>query len=290
MLRASILLALVCALSVLVPAMPELPELPSLPAMLSELPFPDLDGFILTVDGGWIRLPVEPYYSGETLYIPLRAVSEALGASVIWDPEDSSAAVAAPGLEMYVPFGKEWLSANGRCLYVPGGVQFSDGVCMVPAETLALAFGAALYVNEEGSRAELTPSDEPITPGEDFYDSEELYWLSHIIYAEAGTEPFLGKIAVGNVVLNRVATDGFPDTVEEVIFDRRSGIQFSPAYSGSIYREPTEDCVRAAKIALEGEIVVEAALYFSPSSRAATCWASKHRPFITEIGRHVFFG
>ena len=222
MLRAPILLALVCALSVLIPAMPELPEIPSLPAMLNELSFPDRDGFILTVDGVWIRTPAEPYYSGETLYIPLRAVSEALGASVVWDPEDSSAAVAAPGLEMYVPFGKEWLSANGRCLYVPGGVQLADGVCMVPAETLALAFGAALYVNGEGTRAELTPSDEPITPGEEFYDQEALYWLSHIIYAEAGTEPFLGKIAVGNVVLNRVASDGFPDTVEEVVFQKNT--------------------------------------------------------------------
>lgn len=250
---------------------------------------PAREGFLFTVDGARVDLPVEPFYRDGALFIPLRAVSEALGAQVLWDREEGRALVTAPGLELQVPFGACWIEANGRCLYVPGGVPVTDGVAMVPAGALAAAFGAELEEDPEEERAGLIPSGVPIASGEAFYGEEDLFWLSRIIEAEAGGEPFVGKIAVGNVVMNRVNGEEFPDTVEAVVFDRRCGIQFSPAYSGSIYREPSPDSVRAAKIALEGQSVVEAALFFSPSYRAGKSWAGRNRQYIAEIGNHVFF-
>lgn len=54
-------------------------------------------------------------------------------------------------------------------------------------------------------------------------------------------------LGVGDVVMNRVASGAFPGTVYEVIFDRRYGVQFSPVETGSIYLEPTEECVVAGK-------------------------------------------
>lgn len=288
----SILLALIGALAAIVPSAPALPEDgQSSPSTYVEPQGPPEGVFALTVDGEYLPAPVEPFYCEDELYIPLKEVSEALGdAQVLYDPDGGSVTVTAPGLELHAAVGELWLDANGRCLYVPGAVQEIDGCCMVPAGALAMAFGAFLFEDREAKRAELTPTGQPIEPGDTFYGEEDLYWLSRIIDAEARGEPFEGKIAVGNVVMNRVFADGFPDTVEGVIFDRRCGIQFSPAYSGSINRDPTEDSINAAKIALEGTAVVPTALFFSPSSRANTCWASKHRPFLTEIGRHVFFG
>ena len=75
--------------------------------------------------------------------------------------------------------------------------------------------------------------------GESFYGTRDVYWLSHIINAEAGNQPMDGQIAVGNVVLNRVADERFPNSVKEVVFDRRSGVaQFSPTADGSIGLTP----------------------------------------------------
>ena len=65
-------------------------------------------------------------------------------------------------------------------------------------------------------------------PEEEFYDHDELYWLSKLIYAESGAEPFLGKLAVGTVVMNRVDSDEFPSNIVDVIFDKENGVQFTP--------------------------------------------------------------
>lgn len=75
------------------------------------------------------------------------------------------------------------------------------------------------------------------------YNADDLYWLARIISAESRGESLDGKIAVGNVVLNRVASSDFPDTIYGVIFDDRWGGQFEPVRNGTIYQTPTEDSV-----------------------------------------------
>ena len=92
-------------------------------------------------------------------------------------------------------------------------------------------------------------SGTPLASGDTFYNSESLYWLSRIIYAESGNQPLEGKIAVGNVVLNRVAHPQFPNTVKGVIFQAN---QFTPVQNGSINRTPSSESVIAAKLCLDG--------------------------------------
>ncbi|MDR2420813.1 MAG: cell wall hydrolase [Oscillospiraceae bacterium] len=117
------------------------------------------------------------------------------------------------------------------------------------------------------------------------YGAEDVKWLSRIIYAEAGGESFDGMLAVGNVVMNRLRSEYYPDTVHGVIFDRRSGVQFTPAYSGAINNTPSEACVKAAKLALDGAEIVGGSLYFA----SASCWASRHRELYKTIGAHDFY-
>ena len=71
-----------------------------------------------------------------------------------------------------------------------------------------------------------------------------MMWLSRILYAEANTEPLAGKIAVGNVIMNRVKSPEFPDTIYSVIFDRKYGVQFTPVANGSVYNNANEECER----------------------------------------------
>ena len=80
------------------------------------------------------------------------------------------------------------------------------------------------------------------------YTEEDLYVLSHIISAEAGNCSEDMMLSVGSVVLNRVADDRFPGTIEEVVFQQG---QYSPTWNGAYYAEPTEAACEVAKTLLE---------------------------------------
>lgn len=115
--------------------------------------------------------------------------------------------------------------------------------------------------------------EEPIYESEDpVYETEpaievsqdDLTLLAAIIYCEAGNQLWDGKVAVGAVVLNRVASSLFPNTIYDVIY--QSG-QFTPAYSGALASALAngvpDECVQAAQAALNGENPVGGALYFN---------------------------
>lgn len=82
------------------------------------------------------------------------------------------------------------------------------------------------------------------------YSDEDLYILSHIISAEAGNCSRDMMLSVGSVVLNRVADDRFPDSIEEVVF-QQDPVQYSPTVNGAYYEEPTKEACEVAKELLE---------------------------------------
>lgn len=118
---------------------------------------------------------------------------------------------------------------------------------------------------------------------------EELLWLSAIIHAEARGECFKGKLAVGTVVMNRTESEEFPDTVKEVIFDRRYGTQFSPVDDGSIYLTPSEESVLAAKMCLDGYRTDPDILFFYNPSISESTYFRENRTYAFTVGSHEFF-
>ncbi|MFW5648965.1 MAG: LysM peptidoglycan-binding domain-containing protein [Candidatus Alkaliphilus sp. MAG34] len=120
--------------------------------------------------------------------------------------------------------------------------------------------------------------------------SDDLYWLSRIIHSEAGGEPYSGKVAVGNVIINRVNSPLFPNTVKDVVFDRQNGhVQFSPVLDGSIYNTPGAESVRAAGESLAGSRPVGNALYFLNPRDSTNFWIVNNRKYMTTIGLHDFY-
>lgn len=110
---------------------------------------------------------------------------------------------------------------------------------------------------------------------------EDLYLLANIIYCEAGCEPYIGKVAVGNVVMNRVKSNRQPDTIQGVIYAKG---QFSPVRNGSLDRalrrsSADESCYQAALEALSGAKPVGDKLFFRRVNG---------RPGQV-IGHHVFY-
>ena len=122
--------------------------------------------------------------------------------------------------------------------------------------------------------------------GSTVYDAEDLKWLSHIIYAEAGNQSMIGQICVGNVVRNRVRDDRFPDTVEAVIF---SPNQFCPVRSGSIWSTPDEEAVIAAKLCLEGVNFAGESTYFVNPTTGSTRWFRENLTYVMAVGDHDFY-
>jgi len=114
---------------------------------------------------------------------------------------------------------------------------------------------------------------------------EEIEMLTRIISGEARGEPLEGQIAVGAVVLNRVLSDDFPDTIEEVIFAEG---QFIAIDDGYYDMQPTEKSYRAAIKALEGKDPSNGAYYFYNPVTARTLWWLTTRETTAEIGNHVF--
>lgn len=123
---------------------------------------------------------------------------------------------------------------------------------------------------------------------------EEYEMLLKIVEAEAGGEDTEGKILVANVVLNRVESEKFPDTIEEVIFQKNGKVtQFSPIADGRYYTvEVSEDTIEAVNRALSGEDLSQGALYFAARSSADSGnmrWFDRHLTFLFKHGGHEFF-
>ena len=111
--------------------------------------------------------------------------------------------------------------------------------------------------------------------------SEELKLLANIIYCEAGSESYVGKVAVGNVIMNRVKSASQPNTITEVVYAKG---QFSPVRNGSLQRALSSDkadaaCYQAAIEALAGAQPVGGKLFFRRNNGRSG----------QVIGHHVFY-
>ena len=243
----------------------------------------------MTLDGEEI-LKDKAAIINSTTYIPLRDASEIIGAdSVSWDAKAQIATVKRGNTVLKVRNHGNYLEAAGRYFYTSAGILNIDGRLFVPVRPFASVFCLDLYWNASTRTVELRETGKELTEGPNYYDSGDLYWLSRIISAEAAGESLLGQIAVGNVVLNRVASKSYPNTIYGVIFDRKGGTQFSPVAMGTIYKTPTASSVMAAKICLEGYSISEDILFFMNPRIATNNWISKNRPYAFSIGNHDFY-
>lgn len=117
---------------------------------------------------------------------------------------------------------------------------------------------------------------------------EELHLLHKIVMAEAEGEPYEGKVAVANVVLNRLRSANYPDTIKEVIYQKS---QFSPVQNGRMDRvTPNEESIRAVTEALHGrKEVSDDTYYFLSLSLATDLTVARTKSKSKEIGNHTFY-
>ena len=200
------------------------------------------------------------------------------------DAEGNAVSVVQETFSMAVSIRVPYVVANGCYFYVKDNLIMLHGRVAAPIRVLAQVFnlnvgfdGRVLLTRAQGGRTY-------IEPGSSYYDGDTLYWLSHIINAESGNQSLDGKIAVGNVVMNRVKDPMFPDTLYGVLYQPN---QFGPISNGSIWDEPNAESVVAAKLVLDGTQILPTALFFN--TVGIPCFASMTRPYITTIGAHAFY-
>lgn len=108
--------------------------------------------------------------------------------------------------------------------------------------------------------------------------------LAHLIYGEARGEPYTGQVAVGAVVMNRVRSSKFPNTIAGVIY--QSGA-FTAVSDGQINLNPDSTAIKAAQDAINGWDPTSGCIYYFNPSTATSSWIWS-RPYVITIGKHRF--
>lgn len=155
----------------------------------------------------------------------------------------------------------------------------ADGICG-KATYAALGMNDSVRVLENGS----TDSGSSSSGGNSDYTSSDLYLLAKCIYGEARGESYTGQVAVGAVVLNRVKSSQFPNTISGVIYQKGA---FTAVSDGQINLTPNQTAINAAQDAMNGWDPTYGCLYYYNPATATSSWIFS-RQTVTTIGRHVF--
>ena len=111
-----------------------------------------------------------------------------------------------------------------------------------------------------------------------------MYLLAQCIYSESRGEPYKGQVAVGAVVLNRVKSSAFPNSIAGVVYQRGA---FSAVDDGQINLKPDDTALKAAKDAMNGWDPTGGCLFYYNPNKTTNAWI-RSRPVVVRIGEHVF--
>lgn len=116
------------------------------------------------------------------------------------------------------------------------------------------------------------------------YSNSDVYLLARLIHSEARGESYTGQVAVGAVVLNRVKSASFPNTISGVVYQKNA---FTAVSDGQINLAPDETSIRAAKDAMNGWDPSCGAIYYYNPKISTSKWILSRKVVVT-IGNHIF--
>jgi N-acetylmuramoyl-L-alanine amidase len=242
------------------------------------------------VNGVTKQMDARPFIQQQRTLVPVRFVADGLDVNVRWDT--STSRVMLNQLGLHTVMKDESLFFIGRALEttaeelirlnkLTNDVISPGQVLIVPKQK----YTQDTIAIDNTNNISITLGSNEATQSND----KDLYWLAKIIHTEARGEPFLGQVAVGAVVLNRVKSSGFPNNVYDVVFDKYDiYFQFEPVQNGEIHRlEPNENSYAAARRALAGEDPTNGSMFFHNPTISKSAWMAA-KPVIVRIGKHEF--
>ena len=247
----------------------------------------------VSVNNQFVMTEDDTFYYKGVAYGPLRAIASSLGAeSITWDERSRSAKVTydSKTVTVTVDSAKAYVNNSEKNIVYPGVLK--DGKFSLPIGIIVDLMGGQCHWESSTLHMQVYKKGCSVPTQYVYnrtYTEEDVTWLSKIINAESEGESLEGKIAVGNVVMNRVESALYPNTIYGVIFDDKYGVQFEPVMNGTIYKNPTADSILAAKLALEGVSHAGASLFFCNPVTSTNSWIINNRPFYSMIGNHAFY-
>lgn len=211
---------------------------------------------------------------GDTLYL----ISQQYGSSVekIMSSNNLYDYFIYPGERLYIPENQnQWGSGSTTYYVLPGdtlyqiglkfGVSYSQIMSYNGLSSEYIYAGQTLYI--PGSQQKPQVSRSGFYEGKVSYTRSDFELLARLITAEADSESYVTKVAVGAVVLNRMLSGYFPTTIPDVIYqvDKGGAYQFEPVLNGWINVNPSYMSKLAAQDALNGDDPTQGALYFFES-------------------------
>lgn len=114
--------------------------------------------------------------------------------------------------------------------------------------------------------------------------------FSRLVSAEAGSESLEGQLAVATVIMNRVKSNNYPNTIQGVIMDKAWGYQFTPVLDGRINLPATASAKKAVDMIMSGyRSFGDNIFYFINPKKAASPWIINNRTYFKSIGNHDFY-
>lgn len=239
----------------------------------------------IVVNGSTVNPDANPYIENNRTFVPIRFVADGLSADISWNQGTKTATVKHKGHIIDLPIGSNYAYVDGKAHLLDAPIQAYEGRTFIPIRFISETLGCQVNWNQSTYTVSINDGSVINTS----YTSEDLYWLSRIVEAEASGEPYAGKLAVANIVLNRKDSSEFPNTIKGVVFDSNYGIQFTPIKDGTIYNTPSQESVNAARDALNGNNNIGSSLYFLNPDKSTSSWITSNRTFYTRISNHYFY-
>ena len=248
---------------------------------------PDCEAVNLWVDGE----AVDYAYRGEGgCFVDPASLLSALDCptETVWDEAGTLEISASETFLLRAEAGEDYLTLNGRFLYNPQGCLRCGDRAFFPLDVVGQMFSLSLEEGETEEPRFSTDSLQILQGGEHYYElhypGDDLYWLSHLIEAEAGNQPLDCRIGVGNVVLHRRASEHYPDTVFDVVFDYQNAPQFSVVGSPAMSLPISPRTWAAACLSIEGCETAPGCLFFQNPLGITPNWMSTTRTYVMTLG------
>ncbi|PAB60869.1 stalk domain-containing protein [Anaeromicrobium sediminis] len=244
----------------------------------------------INVDGELLNVDSEPYMENSRVFVPVSFIAKALNVDEIkWDDENQSAIIKDDNKKIILPIKSDQAIIDGKKVKLDAPININDGRTFVPVRFVAQALECDVDWDGNKYTVNIRKDTELVAKVQKSYTEEDLYWLSRIVEAEAKGEPFDGKLAVANCIINRRKHPEFPNKIKDVIFDKKWGYQYTPVVNGTIYNNPSADSIKAATMALEGNNNIGDCLYFLNPKKITNFWIVNNRKYYKTIQEHDFY-
>ncbi len=206
----------------------------------------------------------------DRVFVLARDISESLGAIVQWNNCTRQVAIVLENRVIKMNIDSFAADVNGEIKVMDAMPFLFNNRTYVPVRFLSENLGCSVEWDDVNRivdiKEDLDLTSREETAIESPYTKEDLLWLSRIVQVETGGSTIDMKLGVANVVLNRVKSDIFPNSIHDIIFQIDVYVQFPPAHKESFPTLiPSELSIEAARRALEGENNIEDCLYFNNS-------------------------